>query len=298
MSDNSYKDFLQDDEEEFKTQKDIYDIKDIYKTYNFKTIDSMSETFDNESEDIYKTYTIKTIGSICESIDDKSEDIYKKKYKSNKKNNTKKSYNTNKKKNKNKTHNKGHNNNENDKVNDKNNVGNKEIKLKNEYIDFNNEEINFIDFDKTIQYSNDEIYLEEKDQVRKNSLFKKKIVIIALIILGLLIVSKIPKKNIQQNKSDYNTTQKQDEYFIDDTDKRYLSENELRDYTIEELGYIRNEIFARHGYVFGENKYKDYFESQTWYEPDYSFKGDTDNLNKYEIDNIKLLLEIEKKYKQ
>lgn len=38
-------------------------------------------------------------------------------------------------------------------------------------------------------------------------------------------------------------------------------------YTTEELGFIRNEIFARHGYIFQDPKYKTHFEAQPWYRP-------------------------------
>ncbi len=55
-------------------------------------------------------------------------------------------------------------------------------------------------------------------------------------------------------------------YIIPDSDRRYLTREELWTWQYEALGYIFNEIFARHGYHFkpGE-KYDNYFRSQIWY---------------------------------
>ena len=57
-------------------------------------------------------------------------------------------------------------------------------------------------------------------------------------------------------------------YIIPDSDKRQLTAAELWNYDYETLGYILNEIFARHGYNFipGE-KYEYYFSLMPWYTP-------------------------------
>lgn len=83
------------------------------------------------------------------------------------------------------------------------------------------------------------------------------------------------------------------DYMISDSDSRYLSEDELRDYTKDELGYIRNEIYAKHGYVFGDDKYQGYFDQKDWYERDPSFKGEWQDFNQYEQANLKLIKSLE-----
>lgn len=57
-------------------------------------------------------------------------------------------------------------------------------------------------------------------------------------------------------------------YLIPDSDSRQLTEAELWEWDYESLGYILNEIFARHGYNFipGE-KYDYYFSCMPWYTP-------------------------------
>lgn len=57
-------------------------------------------------------------------------------------------------------------------------------------------------------------------------------------------------------------------YLIPDSNSRQLTEAELWEWDYESLGYILNEIFARHGYNFipGE-KYDYYFSCMPWYTP-------------------------------
>lgn len=63
-------------------------------------------------------------------------------------------------------------------------------------------------------------------------------------------------------------------YLIPDSNTRQLTETELWEWDYESLGYIMNEIFARHGYNFipGE-KYDYYFRCMPWYTPN----ADPDN---------------------
>jgi len=64
------------------------------------------------------------------------------------------------------------------------------------------------------------------------------------------------------------------QYIIPDSNTRHLTRSELWEWSYESLGFILNEIFARHGYCFepGE-KYDNYFRSRPWYTPN----ADTDN---------------------
>ena len=78
-----------------------------------------------------------------------------------------------------------------------------------------------------------------------------------------------------------------------DSHNRYLTEKELGFYDKQTLSLIRNEIYARHGYVFSTQPYKNYFENKSWYYKDYNFKGTP--LNKYEKANIDLILREERR---
>lgn len=61
-----------------------------------------------------------------------------------------------------------------------------------------------------------------------------------------------------------------DNMYIFPTDEELLTYNILSRYTEEEIGYICNEMYARHGYIFNKEKYKTYFENKSWYWPLYN----------------------------
>lgn len=82
------------------------------------------------------------------------------------------------------------------------------------------------------------------------------------------------------------------EYYIADSDTRLLTRDELQNYSKEELGFIRNEILARHGYPFKTEKYKEHFEATSWYVRDEGFSYD--RLSQLEQQNVALIQELEK----
>ncbi|MBN9647144.1 YARHG domain-containing protein [Terrisporobacter glycolicus] len=123
-----------------------------------------------------------------------------------------------------------------------------------------------------------------------------------LFIGGVLPIDKPKQKQEQETYSpeveeaeEYNNDLENDQYFIVDSDSRYLTETELSVYTNEELGFIRNEIFARYGYVFKNHKYANYFSEKSWYTPDSTFQGNEEDFNNYEIKNIELIKSLESK---
>lgn len=81
-------------------------------------------------------------------------------------------------------------------------------------------------------------------------------------------------------------------YFLDGSDSRYLTDEEIKNLTNDELQLGINEIYARHGRKFSSEKYRNYFSEKTWYngtiEPDHF---DEKVLNGYEQENIRKLTE-------
>jgi len=57
-----------------------------------------------------------------------------------------------------------------------------------------------------------------------------------------------------------------DQYYLKARIQR-LTEADLHTLSNDELGYLRNEIFARHGHTFKTDKMSSYFAKQDWYEP-------------------------------
>ena len=75
------------------------------------------------------------------------------------------------------------------------------------------------------------------------------------------------------------------------SDTKYLTEGEINGLSQYEIGLLRNEIYARKGYVFKNEPYKNYFNSQAWYNPNPSAKMTLSEIEKY---NVNFLLEYER----
>ena len=74
---------------------------------------------------------------------------------------------------------------------------------------------------------------------------------------------------------------------------RALTADELSIYDKDTLALIRNEILARYGYPFQKQKYRDYFESTSWYTRNEDFTYNM--LTALEMDNIELIKKLEAK---
>ena len=81
-----------------------------------------------------------------------------------------------------------------------------------------------------------------------------------------------------------------------DSDTHRYTASELSDLTSDELFIARNEIFARHGRMFGDSYLQQHFESTSWYEPRYTaeeFDSMKTPLNDTEIANVNTILQLE-----
>lgn len=77
-------------------------------------------------------------------------------------------------------------------------------------------------------------------------------------------------------------------YIIPYSDRSYLTSRDISKLSNYELGIARNEIYARHGYIFQLDQFRRYFESQNWYVPRYTSEADI-SLNKYEKYNAEII---------
>lgn len=97
------------------------------------------------------------------------------------------------------------------------------------------------------------------------------------------------------SNSSVNTSSSIEDYVFVDSDKRYLTDADLADLSKDRLAIARNEIFARHGYVFKTDEFKNYFTSKKWYAPNPSYDGTDTVFNEYEKANYKLIQQWENK---
>lgn len=83
-------------------------------------------------------------------------------------------------------------------------------------------------------------------------------------------------------------------YILEDSDTRYVTEDEVASLSPEEVRLAKNEIHARHGRIFDSEDLREYFESQSWYHGEIEPEDfDESVLNDYERANIDLLVSYE-----
>ena len=69
--------------------------------------------------------------------------------------------------------------------------------------------------------------------------------------------------------------------------ERLLTASDLQGLSKNDLKIMRNEIFARHGYIFQTQDMKSYFQNQSWYSPQSS--NVTAKLSNIEVKNVALI---------
>lgn len=106
-------------------------------------------------------------------------------------------------------------------------------------------------------------------------------------------VSKVNANSVKTASKLQNNSVKSSTYILQDSDKYKLTDNQLEKLTGYELMMARNEIFARHGYVFKKEPFKSYFEGKSWYAPNVNFKGYDSQLSSVERYNVKEILKYE-----
>ena len=77
------------------------------------------------------------------------------------------------------------------------------------------------------------------------------------------------------------------------TSKRLISPGELAPFSSQELRLRRNEIYARHGYVFEDQYLQDYFSRKPWYRPLGNNALAKARLTEIEIKNIEIIKALE-----
>lgn len=55
---------------------------------------------------------------------------------------------------------------------------------------------------------------------------------------------------------------------------RLLTEDDIRGLSKQDLRILRNEIYARHGYIFKSKDLREYFSAKPWYNPQYNDASD------------------------
>ena len=121
---------------------------------------------------------------------------------------------------------------------------------------------------------------------------------VIITICGAVIISSVLSistcNSFSNNHKEINiitTTSPKSNYFIiPDSNTHYLTEDDLRGLTSDELEIARNEIYARHGYIFKNEDLYNYFMGCVWYNPTCKAEDFDDSvLNEYEKANLEIL---------
>lgn len=99
------------------------------------------------------------------------------------------------------------------------------------------------------------------------------------------------KEDTEKKAEEESQNEAAQEYIFPDSNSRYLSEEEIRNIDEEKQRLARNEIFARHGYIFNDEELNQYFNSTSWYQgtvPSDQFDMDW-VLNDFEKKNLELI---------
>ncbi|HIS61603.1 MAG TPA: YARHG domain-containing protein [Candidatus Scybalomonas excrementigallinarum] len=90
-----------------------------------------------------------------------------------------------------------------------------------------------------------------------------------------------------------------EEYVLPYSDSQYYTYDEISQLSSKDLRIARNEIFARHSYVFNDETLNNYFSQFSWYIPTgLSSKEIENSLNEFEKYNVELIKECEEYYSE
>lgn len=180
-----------------------------------------------------------------------------------------------------------------------------------------------VKFDDTLKIEKikEDFNIDEEEKVSKN-IYKTISIVLACIIAFAVIgfgaytavinnirestevdISEKPKassekketKSLQKKEESFeNKNTSSSDYIIENSNSVYLTKGDLKTLSKKQLSYARNEIFARHGYVFKSQEYQDYFSSKNWYVKNESYDGNQNVFNEFEKANLKLIESLEK----
>lgn len=81
------------------------------------------------------------------------------------------------------------------------------------------------------------------------------------------------------------------DYICPESNSRYMTEEDVQNFTLQEANYAKNEVYARHGYLFKSQELREYFSQFSWYNGTITGDHFSESVfNKYEKENVKLFV--------
>lgn len=101
---------------------------------------------------------------------------------------------------------------------------------------------------------------------------------------------------IEESAKATKVTGTDDDFIFPDSNSKYLSNDDLKKLSKDQLRTALNELYARRGYIFEDEGWKEYFEKKDWYDGRVEGEDFDDSVfNKYETANKDLIVTYEKK---
>jgi S1-C subfamily serine protease len=101
------------------------------------------------------------------------------------------------------------------------------------------------------------------------------------------------QNNPRSAETTYQTPTTNNDSIISTSSQRKLAITDIETLSSEELALARNEIFARHGYIFELQKFAQYFSKKPWYVPNANYsESDLSEVERY---NARFILNYEQK---
>ena len=139
-----------------------------------------------------------------------------------------------------------------------------------------------------LTFDNGQLYLRVSTAEPVSSVYPN----VSCIMSRNQVVLNPPEPTVTPTPSEEQTqvTAESGEYFFPESSNRYLTDEEISNYTSDQLELAKNEIYARHGRQFVTDYIADYFNSKSWYQgtidPE-TFDAEQGSIfNEYEIANI------------
>lgn len=101
----------------------------------------------------------------------------------------------------------------------------------------------------------------------------------------------LKEKNRVTNNSNNNSSTDYNPGNFPQASEKYLTYSDVNDLSQWDLKIMRNEIFARHGFIFQTDEMRNYFSNKNWYNP--RFYDVNNMLFKIEKENISLIKKYE-----
>lgn len=137
------------------------------------------------------------------------------------------------------------------------------------YINEANHKSSYVDDDDDDEYDDRDYAVDENDWAAEEAVEE---------------AAEEPMSAYEEPEPEMAAVDEEPDYFYDIACERYLTDDDLRGLSKQELRIMRNWIFARHGYIFTTDEMRSFFNAMPWYVGRYN--DVTSFLSRMELDNI------------